>query len=148
MIAIRKADYYDAEWMYRELSEFASWTGGKHKLFPEDPEVARAIIRNVIENHVAFIACDHATQCGLIAGYMTVHPFNPKLRLLAEAWWWVTPEYRGSSAALRLLNAWVEFGNKNADLLTFALEEESPVNPTVLTRRGFRRREVGYLLEV
>ena len=141
---VEKMQQRDIPWVIEELENFARWNAGKYNLFPH-PGQASLGIQNFIENHLALVVREAR---GLIMGWVMPHPFNPQINLLAEAFWWVSPPHRRSRAGLLLLDAFVEFGVKNAHMITFALEAESPVNERILTKRGFRLKERAYVLEV
>jgi hypothetical protein len=85
---------------------------------------------------------------GFVSGMLAAHPYNPALTVLTEMFWWVAPEARGSRAGLLLLDAFLAYGERNADWIIFTLEHHSPVNERTLTKRGFHLHERSYLYEV
>lgn len=147
-ITVRRATPEDLDWLVTELQNFAMFFGSKHSLIG-DIQFWRDGLLNMIVSHVVFIAENEADgRVGLIAGYIVGHPFNPKIRLLSESFWWVAERYRMSRAGLMLLNAFVEFGENHADWITMALETKSPVNEKCLTKRGFHLHERSFLKEI
>ena len=146
--AIRRASLDDIDWLLGQLQDFAAVYGTKRSLFPTG-EHARAGVKMLVENHLVLVAQDlEAGNVGFIAGYVLAHPYNPALRILQEAFWWVAPEHRGTRAGLLLLEEFVAWGRENVDWVTCAIEAESPIDERCLTKRGFRLHERSYLLEV
>ena len=147
-ITVRTAAERDAQWILGQLHVFDKFAGYKRSLI-EDETHAHSALLNMLEKHVAFIAEDETGQrLGFIAGYKTPHPFNPRLRVLTESFWWVAPEHRGSGAGLLLLNEFEDYGRRCCDWAIMTLEHHSPVNPRHLIKRGFVPREQSYVLEV
>jgi hypothetical protein len=147
-IKVRRAVDGDLEWLLTQLRAFSRFFDSKFDLFGEEDH-ARKVVTNMVENHVVFVAEDSVKGLlGFIAGYKATHPFNPKIRVLSENFWWVSEEHRGSRAALVLLNAFVEWGKANVDMICMALEAISPVNPDCLAKRGFKLQERAFTMEV
>lgn len=101
----------------------------------------------MVESKVFFVAENGDGAVGFIAGMLSEHPYNPKITVLSELFWWVAPEYRGSSAGARLLQAFEDYGRANAQWVVMTLETKSPVDPRSLERRGFKHFESSYLME-
>lgn len=145
--AIRPGRPDDVEWVLAQLREFAELFGTNTSLFG-DTDHARNFVLEIIDKHVFLVAERDGKLIGFIAGIVAPHVFNPSIRMLTELWWWVDKAARGSRAGLMLLNAFVEWGRKNADWINFTLERRSPVNERVLEERGFRMQERNFLMEV
>lgn len=145
MLVIRRATHDDVPWLVRELRAFATWNG--LRLFGDEAH-AEALLGSLIDTQFVAIAMQDDEPVGLIAGTAGPHPFNPDRVMATELWWWVTPPARGSSAGARLLNAFDEWANEHADLVSFTLEADSPVNPRTLERRGYRLMEYQFVREV
>lgn len=146
-VSIRRADAGDIDWLVSQCRDFASFFDSRHNLFP-DEALAREGLWAMISNHIVFIAQKAGIPVGFVAGTLAPHMFNPAIRVLYEAFWWVTEEHRGSRAGLLLLNSFVAWGREHADWIIFTLENHSPVNDSVLLRRGFTLKERSYLMEV
>jgi hypothetical protein len=146
-IQIRKGELEDIPWILDELKKFALFYNTKKSLFPSE-HLAATKIGELIEGHVVFIseADDHPS--GFIIGLFTPHLFNPEIKVLLELFWWVSEKYRGSRSGLMLLEAFIEFGEKNADWINFSLEKKSPVRESVLLKRGFHLHELNYMREI
>lgn len=146
MLVIRLATHDDVPWLKQELRAFANWNG--LRLFGDEAH-AEALLGQLIETQFVAVATRGDDRLGLIAGVMSPHPFNPDIKMATELWWWVTPDARGSSAGARLLDAFDLWANDSgADLVSFTLEAESPVNPRALERRGYRLMEYQFVREV
>lgn len=148
IIEIRRATPEDVDWLIPQLRRFSSFFGSKKPLFG-DEEYARAGLLTLIEQHLFLLAeREDVGRMGFIAGYVLPHMFNPQIRLLAEAFWWVDEQYRGSRAGAQLLKAFMEWGEANVDWIQFSLEESSPVKEDAFLKRGFVLKERSFLKEV
>lgn len=146
-IVIRDASTSDIDWLLTELKAFSNFFSAKIELF-KDSDFARNFVSTMVANHLVLIADRQGERMGFISGYVTPHPYNPEIKTLAETFWWVSPRYRSSRAGLMLLNAFTAWGKANADWITFALENHSPINEKTLTKRGYHLTERSFLLEV
>lgn len=144
---IRNACLDDLEWIIQQLKKFSQFFGSKKPLFND--QYASDGLTNLINNHV-FLVCEKSGDglVGLISGIVTPHSFNPEIKVLAEAFWWIDEAHRGSRAALLLLNEFTKIGKNIADWVIFTLEDQSPVNDRCLTNRGYKFKEKNYILEV
>lgn len=143
---VRRANKSDLDFIVAQCEEFSKFYGTKKELFP-GKEFASQGLLNIIENHVAFVSEVDGELSGFISGYFVEHPFNPKLKLLAENFYWVKQESRFGKSALKLLNAFVDFGQANSDWITFSLEHHSPMKEAALEKRGFKFQEKSFLRE-
>lgn len=130
-----------------ELPAFSDFFGTRRPLFG-DAEHVENMLREVIAKHLVFVACRGEERLGFIAGVVHGHPFNPSIRTLSEQLWWVPEKHRGSRAGFVLLKAFVDWGEKNVDWISFGIEAKSPVRDEALTRQGFRLQERIFLKEV
>lgn len=147
-IMVRAATPEDITWLLTQLKEFSAFYGTKKPLFG-DEEYSRAKLLELIDQHLFLVAIeDLRGPVGFICGLSTPHFMNPDIQLLAEMFWWVVPECRGSKAGALLLNKFIQWGKENADWITFTLEHHSPVRDHILLKRGFKYQERAFLLEV
>jgi hypothetical protein len=146
-ITVRKAEQEDTPWLLDQLQQFDKFFGSRRSLFP-DLEYAQATLAGLIAEHPFFVAVDARGPVGFIAGVLMPHFLNPSIKLLSELFWWVAEEARGSRAGALLLAAFTQHGRQYADQIVMTLEVDSPIDPASLINRGFRLKEVNYLLEV
>lgn len=131
-----------------ELTRFSEFYGTKKQLFPH-PEKAAEILLGMIEKHVFLIAKESdGTPCGFIAGFLAPHFFNPDITVLTEIFWWVDEHHRNTRAGAVLLADFVNYGKLKADWITLCLVQQSPVKEESILKRGFRRTESSFLMEV
>ncbi len=109
----RRASLLDVPWLLEQLREFDKFYGTSARVLPEDDEKARAALSSLITEHVVFIAADTCGRMGAIGGYFLPHPDNEELWVLAERFWWVAPEFRGTLAGARLMQAFLSFAREN-----------------------------------
>lgn len=146
-VEVRRATLTDIPWLLIQIAAFEKFAGFKRKLMA-DKAHARRVLAGMISNHVVLIAHKGRERQGFIAGFDQPHPFNPDIRVLTEAFWWVDERSRGSRAGAMLLMEFEILGRAVADWIIFSLEHHSPVHETHFTKRGFRLVEKAYLLEV
>lgn len=153
---IRRAESADVPWLLEQLRAFAQFYGPEHSLFPDDDEEARDVIAWVIRDHLVLIAQrdDNGVpgyRLGLIGGLISAPFFNKALLTATEVWWWVMPEYRGStSAGGRLLVEFEEHARRvKAKKVALSLLHKSielgMIDPASLTRRGYTECERTYV---
>lgn len=147
MIQIREARIKDIDWIFEECKSFAKFYGTKADL-AGDMNYGMSYLFDLVTLHFVRIAEDEQGQrLGFIAGLITPHHFNPKLTLMTELLWWVPEHFRNTGAGKKLFDAFTEYGKMNADLVTFTLEDNSPVKDEFLLKRGFRFKERTFILE-
>lgn len=64
-----------------------------------------SLVDRLVTEHILLIAEEGERRVGMIAGYVTPHIYNPKIIGVQELFWWVLPEHRSSTAALKLFKA-------------------------------------------
>jgi hypothetical protein len=159
VVVVRDARLDDIDWLITELRAFSEFSTYQHKLFPPDEIEVRVKVKALIETQFVRIAeLDHVTsvrgepfpeiRIGFIAGLHGEHWFNPAIHTFTELFWWVQPEHRGSSAGVRLLEAFIDEGERRRGWIVFGLEHNSPVKDETLIKRGFRAQERSFLKEV
>lgn len=146
---IRSANLEDVPWLLEQLRQFDHFFGTKKSLFPEDPKTAAGIIEGLIANQPFFISADEQDRYGFIAGAVARHPYNPDILVLSELFWWVGPEYRGTTVGARLLKHFMCYGfEADVDWIILTIENGTPIDPASLERAGFKLHERSFLLEV
>lgn len=146
---IRPARAEDIGWLLGQLRKFSDFYGSSVPLFPSSEDHAVTYLMSLIYQHLFLIAESETTgPVGFISGVFTPHIMNPEIRVLAESFWWVDEEHRGSRAGIMLLDEFVAVGKSRADWVLFTLEHKSPVKDETLLKRGFKLQEKSFLLEV
>lgn len=145
---LRRAEASDIAWLMIQLREFSQFIETEYQLYGDD-EYTKNGLQLLIEKHYLNIATTHEGKpVGFMAGYFNPHLFNPSITVLCELFWWVIPEYRQTRAGAMLMNAFIDFGKKNAQWISFSLNRFTEVNERSLVKRGFHLHEKTYLLEV
>jgi hypothetical protein len=149
-ISIRQAQLSDIDWLLQELEKFSNFYASKYKLFSTDEKYNRALITSIVQSHLVIVAYkeDTGEQVGFIAGTIAGHIYNPEIKTLSEMFWWVQEEHRLGRAGMLLLHAFIEYGKKNCQWVTMTIEDNSPINPDSLLRRGFKPKEVSFIMEI
>lgn len=132
----------------KELVAFNDFYATKTSLIHADKSYSETFLKNIMNRHLLYI-CEKEEHgpVGFISGFVSPHHFNPSLKCITELFWWVTPEHRKGRAGSMLLDAFIEYGEKECDMILFTLEENSPVNDGFLVKRGFHLKEKNYLKE-
>lgn len=145
-MTIRTFKMTDLPWLVKQLKDFADFYGTKKSLFLSATNT-ESLLKNLGINHVMFVAEKDGELQGFIAGYFNPHPYNPEIKVLNEAFFWVEPNKRGSRAAIKLLDRFVGFGKRFADFVSLTLEDESQMSEKHFIKRGFKLKERNFLLE-
>jgi RimJ/RimL family protein N-acetyltransferase len=147
MTTVRSARTTDLPWLVPQLLAFL---GSLPLPLRPTADYVRQGVAKLMDTGVVLVAENEAGELlGTIGGTINFHLFDPDRLVLAELWWWVAPEYRGSSAGLRLIQAFRERGLQDVDLVTMStLETTHPGVGEHLERMGFQRREQAYVLDV
>jgi len=147
-IRIRPARPEDLDWLLAQLRQFSDFFGSKRPLLG-DEAYARDQLSLIMRDHLMLIADGEGVgPVGFTAGLLNPHFFNPDIRVLAEAFWWVDHDHRGSRAASLLMDAFIDWGREHADWITFALQERTRIKDQSLIKRGFKRQEKNFLMEI
>lgn len=141
----------DTPYILGELPAFARESG-----FPlPSTEVAERKLRAILESHLALVAVDEAgRRLGFILGYVAPHHFWEDWWQLTELLFWVGRDSRGGHAGLRggrvalaLLDAFVDWGRRNVDRISFATSRTTNLRAAALERRGFQFHEAYFVLD-
>lgn len=140
---IRSATSADLDWIALDLLEFEKEGAIERPLSGPDSKTA---LLSLIENHLVLVAeIEGVGPVGFVAGCVAPSLFNSETKVLSELFWWVKPKYRFCRAAQKLLDAFIEWGEKNADLMSFSLARTTHLEPKVLLDRGFHAQETLFL---
>lgn len=144
---IRSAALNDLDWLCAELKKFDEFYGSEIKLYGED-EYVRSALTGMIDNDILLVAEQKGKRVGFIGGRVSSHFYNPKIKTLAQIFWWVIPSARNSRAAVALLNEFVEYGRKFFDHITLNLSIKTGIGERSLSKRGFKLVDRTFLMEI
>lgn len=149
MYNIRQAMLADIDELCSQLKEFSEDYSTDFPPY-KDQETSSKILKNLIENHLFYVAStdDTCEMVGFIAGFVCDHIYNPDIKTLAEAFWWVNKEHRRSGVGIELLETFEHWGKKNVDLIYMTIEEDTPLDERIFLNRGFKKKETAFVMEV
>lgn len=108
-------------------------------------------ITSVISAGMSFVAVADAQIIGAILGVACPFWFARHITAAIELAWWVAPSHRGSSAGLKLLNAFernaASLGIQHIGISDLVVGGETPV-AKLLARRGYRLTERMHTKEI
>ena len=115
-----------------------------------DSNMMYYLLHALVTKGVVFLAEKDEEIIGGIGGSVVNSHFWPDDVVLTEVFWWVKEEHRCSSAALRLMNKFIQYGKDNPEItqVVMSVEINSPLNDDVYTKRGFTLKEKSFLMEV
>ena len=145
-IKFRDATPYDLEWILLSLRDLDGYFQARRMFWSNDDHARESLLELICEHFFRIAERDGQRQ-GFIAGRLIPHEYNPRLKTLIEYFWWVIPgiEVR-ARVGLALVDEFVTWGKKNADLLIFSIPVSHPVGEGALMRRGFEPWQVDYYL--
>jgi len=135
---IRHATTADLAWLVRASARMSEEPPplGDPRLLPADPNLCGELWRHAVADHLVLIAVnDNGENVGLVFGWRSYHPFNPALRTLTSALWYVLAEHRTGRAAVMLMDAFIAWGEEHADFVSFTVRTPGAIS--ALERRGF-----------
>jgi hypothetical protein len=145
---IRKAETQDIFWLLPKLLSISHFYNTKKSLFGGGLQ-SKQMLELMIDTQVFLIAFNELEgPVGFIGGHFFEHPFNPKIRVLAETFWWIDDTKPNSDAGALLLDAFTLLGKQKADWITFTIDNHSPMNEKSLFKHGYNLHERNFLMEV
>jgi len=146
-MAIREATVLDLEVMVEEGEKFLKWIYPHRKV---DKAHLYAVLHSLVKNGVVFIAESEGKFQGAIGAIILPSLWYPNEQILNELFWWVSNEYRCSTAGFRLMTRLIQYAKETPgiDKLVMSMEAESPLNEHAYTKRGFIFREQSFYMEV
>lgn len=83
----------------------------------------------------------NGAACGVLAAQAGPHGFAP-VRLASELMFWISPDHRGSSAALRMIDAYEAWARERGCHIAHLVGlGDAPAAGTLYARRGYRPAE-------
>jgi len=143
---IRKATIMDVEFI-KDIGIRACLFARPDK--EPDPEHLLVQAVNLVKTGIFFISNNGEQDTGIISGIIQPNLWYPDETNLVELFWYVDDEFRGTSAALRLLKAFIDYGKENkVNHVVMSVERNSPLSNEVFTKRGFQLLEKAFVMEV
>lgn len=100
------------------------------------------------ENATFFVAEVGSEIVGIAAMGLSLNPFSEVCVVAHELFWYVRPEFRGTTVALKLMNALESYAKDNdADCIIFvSIEcEDSDKAQHIYERKGYKKLETNYI---
>lgn len=104
MATIRRATEHDADALFGMARKFVAFAPYRDSLTVTDDEL-RAIITYFTANATVFVADEAGSAIGMLVGILAPVWYAPSCKVATELAWWVEPEHRGGTAAIRLMQA-------------------------------------------
>lgn len=126
---------------------FDSPSGTSGFVFPFDPKAAAQFFAYHVRspNAVCLLLEIDGIAQGILAATAFPHPYGP-VSVAKESMWWIEPEHRGGTAAVRMLDAFEMWARRRGCQFTgVAGMGDDPRVGALYERRGYRGAEVHYL---
>lgn len=107
-------------------------------------------LRTAIGDGVVFVAQHEERIVGLLAAIVTAAWFAPRCKAALELAWWMDPEHRGGTAALRMhseFEAWARAQGATARVMSDLVVDGEGTAGAMLDRLGYRQVERSWIRE-
>lgn len=91
-----------------------------YQFIPYDEATAENLMLTAIDHGLCAVCCKEGKIIGMLVGMKAPCILNQNIMIGTELAWWIEPEYRGSSAAIRLLD-FIEQQAKNMGLAFWSM---------------------------
>lgn len=145
-IIVRRAEFRDVPWMVEKFEQHAKEYPSKISLFNKQ-HAAEAVMDGMV-NHLVLVAERDKELLGYVAGWISRHFYNPDIKVLTQALWYVVPGLRGGKAAVALLDEFQKFGEEHCHWIWLNLPITTKINPSSFEKRGFKMTEELFLKEI
>jgi len=99
-----------------------------------------------VSDGTCFVCAKDGIPVGVLGALIVPNLYNPEYITLAEAFWYVLPEYRETRAGAMLLKAFHDRASEIANEATMSLLiESSVIKIESLEKRGFMLKEFGFV---
>ena len=142
----RPGNILDLGRMTEGATEFLEMVSPNKKV---DTVHLNTVLYSILKTGIVLVAEDNGEMAGAIGGLITPNMWFPDELELNKIFWLVSSEYRGSSAGLRLLKAFVKHGkDEGVNRIVMSDELASPLNDDVYIKRGFKLKQRSFIMEV
>lgn len=131
-----------AEKFYNTTPAAAKW--------PYNPDSCARLVERLIDFHVFLVALKNEVPVGMVCAEIGSLPMNDEVLMAIEHAWWVEPEHRGSSLAVRLLEALEEACKEECVdvLVMYKLPNSPAVAEKLYNKRGYEASESSFIKEL
>ena len=106
---IRQANKFDIDAIVKLLKQYRQDAPLDVLRYADDEEYIRKLLTELLAGMgVIFLAEKDHVVIGMLIAAIIPNIWNPKAKQCTEVAYWVDPEFRGGSAAYRLISAYVE----------------------------------------
>ena len=134
------ADHDAIAVMYRQFMAFTPYAD---VLTATDDEIS-ATIRHFIAHAKVFVADIDGTISGILVAVLSPAWYAPRHTIATELAWWVAPEHRKGTAAIRLIQAFerwaIESGASMVSMTNLQVDDNGAV-ANMLGRMGYKMTE-------
>jgi GNAT superfamily N-acetyltransferase len=153
MINIRPAEYRDLMEIITQGEAFYRYAGlDKYGLRFDQARFLRTLLEMMANKDAIMLVAEvDGVFAGTIAGIMAPWFLDTTQLTAGESWWWVLPEFRGSDAGKRLLEAFeTEAKERGASLIAMVAFENERIKALdrIYGRRGYSRAEYHYFRRI
>lgn len=149
LITLRNVNHNDKKWILHELRIFSEFFGTRFPVVSDDDVYMFNLIEEFYTKHIFIMAEGEAKgRMGFIGATFAPHIFNPAIKTLTLAAWWVSEPNRNSRAGYMLLKKLIEIGKLKADWIILAFSGKCPVKSSSIRKLGFKPTESCFLMEV
>lgn len=133
-----------------EMSEHFYNSTPYAKFKPFDSDAVGKLLEDLIQFHVVLVALKNNIPIGMVAAEITNLPINPDILVCAEQAWWVNPEHRGTTVAVRLIRALEEAAEEEAvDAIIMSKLADSPASvDKIYAKAGYLPAESVFVKDI
>lgn len=147
-MVIRRATQNDLDWIVSRLKDNFSECYDTKRAFFQNDEFTSRFMSILIDTHIVLLAEKNGEPVGFLAGIVHGALYDPALKVLSSALFWVEPKHRRSRAGLKLFDAFRDAGKAVAHWVVFNFPPQAPISDKSMKRRGFRLKERQFVMEV
>lgn len=143
MSIIRRATTHDADALFIMARKFVAFAPYRDSLTVTDDEL-RAIITYFTDNATVFVADESGIAIGMLVAVIAPVWYAPSCKVATELAWWVEPEYRNRTTAIRLIQVFERWAKDEGAMMCSMSNLEINDGGRVLSmldRMGYRLTE-------